>query len=161
MPQYKVHIAYYNADGQLILPGIYSEKELDLNVARGKSIVTAVDANVTVTTTSTEHNEIPTVTMKLGFSNEDELGSYTVKPTEKIVKVERIQINYVDADQLEKIRGVGKATAAKIIANRPFLSYDDLDKRVPIKNKEWQDIALLDFKVDNEINLYSNVIITN
>ncbi len=37
-------------------------------------------------------------------------------------------INSADERQLEKLPGVGRATAAKIIANRPYSSVDDLKK---------------------------------
>jgi DNA uptake protein ComE-like DNA-binding protein len=160
MADYKVHIAYITPNGEIILPGIYSDTKIDLHIARSKSIVTAVDATVEVKTTSLTDESLTIVNMEQRFSTEDVLTVFKGESIQEIVQIERVQINYATAEQLEKLKYIGKATANKVIQLRPFTSYDQLNSKVPLKNRRWEDVAVIDFKTVSEITAETNVILS-
>jgi DNA uptake protein ComE-like DNA-binding protein len=160
MTDYRVHIAYITPNGEVILPGVYSDTQIDLHIARSKSIITAVDATVELKKTSLADESMPIVNMEQRFSTEDVLTVFKGESIQEIVKIERVQINYATAEQLEKLKYVGKATATKVIQLRPFTSYDQLNSKVPLKNRKWEDVAVIDFKKDSEITADTNIILS-
>ncbi|HOY46046.1 MAG TPA: SLBB domain-containing protein [Candidatus Dojkabacteria bacterium] len=49
-------------------------------------------------------------------------------------KLGLINLNYATRDALISIKGIGEATADKIIAHRPFLDWEDLKQRTEIRS---------------------------
>ncbi len=47
---------------------------------------------------------------------------------EKAEKKEKVDLNTASTEELESVKGIGAATAKKIIANRPYASVSDLSK---------------------------------
>jgi competence protein ComEA len=62
----------------------------------------------------------------------------TAKPA-KIVKSTTavVNINTGTSEELQVVKGIGKATASKIIAGRPYKAVDDLDTKKVIPHSEF------------------------
>lgn len=160
--KYKVHIAYITPNGQIIKPGVYDETEIDVTIARSKTIITAVDATVKVVKEENPLNEMPT--LQLYPTDESlvaDVRDVVLTPVKEQIKVENLLINQVPAPKLEALKHIGKATVQKVLDLRqvqPFQSYDDLNHRVPLpKAKKWEDVALLDFASSRQMDMESNV----
>lgn len=144
-PQYKVHVAYINYNGEVVAAGIYPQSRIDIAEARSKTIITTVDALVDV-----KEETPPAEVRELRFSADDSITLKTLEPANTSVKVEKLKINSADMATLEKAKGIGKATAKKIIEERnkaKFQNYPELDVRVPLRfNKAWEQTVAIDFE---------------
>lgn len=70
-------------------------------------------------------------------------------PTETVVVgavVPKTDINKATIDELSKLPGVGAAIATKLDKERekvPFASIEDLDTRIPLRGKSWEELKSL------------------
>lgn len=62
------------------------------------------------------------------------------KEMPKDAKAELIDINSADDKTLMTLKGIGDATAAKIIKSRPYAGKDDLVKKKVVTDKVYADI---------------------
>lgn len=148
---YKIHIAYVTTNGTVVTPGIYKDTEFDLAEARNKSIVTLENTSVEVETTPVV-DDIPLVKLEPIVSD---ISTIELKAVVSNVKATPVKINTAKESDLVALKHIGVKIAKKVIAERAvskFVSYDDLDKRVPLTGgKKWQDITYLDFELPTEL----------
>lgn len=164
--QYKVHVAYVNANGTIIPAGIHEEGTFDLGEARYKSIVTMLDVEVKQTTTKVD--EMPV--HKFNESS-TELTSVDMTAEVKTIKHDFLKINSADVNTITALKYVSKKNAEDVVrlrAAQSFESYADLNARVPLKfNRVWEDITPIDFeqvvghKTDNSIYLSEGIVPLN
>jgi hypothetical protein len=82
-----------------------------------------------------------------------ELVDIRTKPTENQLK--SVNINKDSETAIIGLPLVGKKTAQKVISlrkNKPFTDYKDLDKRVPLVSKSWEDVGYLVFDYELPID---------
>jgi DNA uptake protein ComE-like DNA-binding protein len=183
--RYEVLVAYISYNGVLMKSGVYEAHELDLAEARCKSIILEVDsssspAEVTVEKqksgiTNEKVRPVETVS-KIKDPSEEELAStaesYGKNPYQGdtslaplfldgnpvTVTMSKFKINSATVADMLELKHVTKSIAAKVIKARKleaFISYSDLDSKVPLKGKSWSDVAVMDFNssvdyVDNQ-----------
>lgn len=144
--KYRVHYGYIEDTGRIINAGIYEEKDLDLGIARKRSIVTAVDSSVS----STESPNLSILPIKEFNAVEPDVKTIKLEAPEITTLVQKVKINSVDITEVSKIKNVGKKTASNVDKQRKerrFESYVDLDKRVPLPfNRKWEDLVVIDFE---------------
>jgi DNA uptake protein ComE-like DNA-binding protein len=157
MKQFKVHVGFITSNGVIIRPGIYDDGTFDVAEARRRSYITEV--NGTDIQVPVEHKASDNVITDIKFEpvkNADaiELIDIRTKPTENQIKP--VDINKATETEIIGLAYVGKKTAQKVIALRkevPFTDYQDLDKRVPLTSKSWEDVGYILFEyklaVDN------------
>lgn len=141
--QYKIHIAYINTSGTLVPGGIYEEGTFDLAEARKKSLVTLANIDFEK---STQH---PDVIPVFKFNQTDEIPKVEIKATTETVTIKPLKINSATVKEIEALKYVSKKTAEQVVEARKtksFSTYGELDKLVPLKGKNWQDISNLDFE---------------
>lgn len=155
--KYKVHFSYITPEGELVNAGIYTPDQIDISIARSRSIITPVDATVSITTTNPLDETYITTVDGTGIKSKADVTEVVINPTKTLTKVTKVDINAISVEDLTKVKHIGKATAEKVIAARkvkPFESYQDLNNRVSLaKQKKWEDVAIIEFKflprVDN------------
>lgn len=81
---------------------------------------------------------------KIAFSVEVPNTTPAPYPTETVVlTASKIDVNRATVDELAKLSGVGVTTASKLVKERetqPFSSVEDLDSRVPLRTKTWEEL---------------------
>lgn len=147
--KYKVHYAYINIKGQTIPAGVYEEEQLDLAEARNKTILTLYDIPDQVKVEKVS-DDIGVKVFNPRVANDFD-GIKELKLEQEQSKVEKtaIKINSAHEDLIAAIKYVSQKTAKQVVelrAEKPFVSYVDLDERVPLKfNRKWQDLANIEF----------------
>jgi DNA uptake protein ComE-like DNA-binding protein len=162
MKVYKVHVSYIDNNGVIIKDGTYNENEIDLAVARNKSIVTLVDATVNIKTQKPKQ-ELELVNFNSDISVLNSVSEVKINSENSTIKIIKIKINSIDIEELKNLKYIGKATAEKVIKyreNNKIKSYAQLDDIAPLKSKSWEDITVIDFEDDGvPITLENSVII--
>lgn len=156
MKQYKVHVGFITSDGVILRPGIYDDGTFDVAEARRRSYITEV--NAVEIEVPVEHKPSDNVVEEIKFNpvtNSDaiELIDIRTKPIENQVKP--VNINKATETDIIGLKFVGKKTAQKVISlrkNEPFTSYQDLDERVPLTSKSWEEVGYLVFDYELPIN---------
>ena len=145
MKTYKVHQAYINGNGKVIVAGEYNETEVDLAEARAKSIITLNSSNLQ-TVVVEKPDEI---TIKK-FNITNDILKITLEASMKNIKIQSIKINSTSYESIEQIKYVSSKTARKVIEIRDikrFINYEDINKRVPLAmSRKWEDVTSLDFE---------------
>lgn len=154
MKQYKVHIAYIRATGEIIRPGIYNEDEIDHAEALARSYVTDISTDSFVgagLVKEKEDNPVKDVQLTSDakvITDQAEIKEITLGKTVE-VDVEGFKINTASITAIIELKYVGKKTADKVVNARktqPFASYEDLDTRVPLPaSRKWRDVIYMNF----------------
>jgi hypothetical protein len=143
---YKIHPAYIDYQGKVVISGEYDETQIDVSEARLKSNCTLMNGH--------EFTKVLTLTPP----QTTVFGAATVKEmfgTITQTVVEKIKVNTATLEQLTAIKFIGKATANKVIESRGekrFNSYAELNSLVPLKGKMWEDIIVADFEIPRLID---------
>lgn len=94
--------------------------------------------------TPTVNNSDVTIENTVSFSVESPSTIPAAYPTETVViERPRVDINKATIDDLAKLPLVGVTTATKLDKERekePFTSIEDLNSRVPLKGKNWEEL---------------------
>lgn len=158
--KYKVHTSYIDTTGSVVPAGEYDETQIDLAIARARSLVTLASANVKVT----ETNSYKATDIYVDPVVNPEVKVVNMNPTMTTTTVEKIKINSANKDTLLEIKYVGKAMADKVIQARStqrFDTYAELNSRVPLpKNVKWEDVSVIDFE-PIKVNTNENTLIFN
>lgn len=155
--KYKVNIPYIDNDGKYIGVGIYDESDIDLGVARYKSIITAETSDVEARV-EPQPDFIKTFEPKI--NDPTAVKELKMDPEKKILKVKHLKINSASLQDISDVKYVSKKIAQKVIDLREeakFSNYLDLDERVPLGfNRKWEDIVAIDFEyIPTTINNHS------
>lgn len=138
--KYKVHQGYISVSGQRIAPGIYGDDVIDVQEARLKSIITLEDMNFLSLTTELTTNEL-TVT-HLDEAKADTI-TKKLEPTVTQSVTVKFPINKATEKEFDKLPGLTNTVVKKVIANRPFKTYAELNKKVSLsKKRKWEDFPI-------------------
>lgn len=132
--------------GNIYHPRIYNPGELpDEILARidilDQSFLKPVPDSVVATPTVKTSDD--TIQNQVTFSVEAPSTIPKAYPTETIQIKPKTDINKATIDELSKLPGVGVSTASKLDKERekePFSSIADLDARIPLKGKSWEEL---------------------
>lgn len=146
MNTYKIHLPYIDSYGTLINAGIYEQGSFDLAEARYKSFVTLENASVEAVSTP-----VQTGTTLHFNPTQNTVVPLVIEAQVSTVVVPKLKINSCSKDELTSLKYVGTKTATEVLLKRKealFTSIADLDNRVPLKGKSWEDITAIDFEED-------------
>lgn len=144
--KYKIHLNYVTSNGQVVKAGIYEEGTFDLAEARHRSVVTLTDIEPKTTVTD-NIDDLPVTT----FNNDStEVKNIKVSSQVTTTKIDFLKINSAPLDTIAALKYVSKKNAEDVVrlrADKPFVSYSDLNKRVPLKfSRIWEDLTPIDFE---------------
>ena len=97
-----------------------------------------------VVATPTVKTSDDTIQNQVSFSVEVPSTTPKAYPTETVQIKPKTDINKATIDELSKLPGVGVTTATKLDKERekePFSSVADLDARIPLKGKSWEELS--------------------
>lgn len=176
MKKYTVHTSYINSQGVIIRQGVYSEDEIDVAEARRRSYISLVGTSAPIEQEVPKLKEDPVAQINIdnvnhtGIKNNDDIAVIKIDTTsEEVVSKNKpvpFKPNTASLSAYIKLPYVGKKTAENAIQARnqaPFLSYQDMDRRVPLsKNRMWEDVAPMDFTTPDVFdNISAGLEVTN
>lgn len=134
--------------GNIYHPRIYNPGELPDEIMSRVDILQQDDngkAPATVLTPTINDSDVK-VENAISFSVEAPSTIPASYPTETVVvnsSVPKTDINKATIDELSRLPGVGAAIATKLDKAReqqPFSSFEDLDTRIPLRGKSWDEL---------------------
>lgn len=132
--------------GNIYHPRIYSPGELPDEVLARIDILQQEELKEPPPVlTPTINNSDVKIENTVSFSVEAPSTIPKAYPTEAVVvgTLPRTEINKATIDELSKLPGVGAAIATKLDKAReqqPFTSIEDLDTRIPLRGKSWEEL---------------------
>jgi len=131
--------------GNIYHPRIYNPGELPEEVLARLDIVQQDEVKEPVLTPTINNSDVK-VENSISFSVEAPSTVPKAYPTETVVVgavLPKTDVNKATIDELSKLPGVGAAIATKLDKARdqqPFTSVEDLDTRIPLRGKSWDEL---------------------
>jgi DNA uptake protein ComE-like DNA-binding protein len=131
--------------GNIYHPRIYNPGELPEEVLARLDIVQQDEVKEPVLTPTINNSDVK-VENSISFSVEAPNTIPKTYPTETVVigaVLPKTDVNKATIDELSKLPGVGAAIATKLDKARdqqPFTSVEDLDTRIPLRGKSWDEL---------------------
>lgn len=123
-------------------PGSLPEEILARTDILDQSFLKPIPESVVATPTVKTSDD--TIQNQVSFSVEVPSTTPKAYPTETVQIKPKTDINKATIDELSKLPGVGVTTATKLDKERekePFSSVADLDTRIPLKGKSWEELS--------------------
>lgn len=131
--------------GNIYHPRIYNPGELPEEVLARLDIIQQDEVKEPVLTPTINNSDVK-VENSISFSVEAPSTIPKAYPTETVVVgavLSKTDVNKATIDELSKLPGVGAAIATKLDKARdqqPFTSVEDLDTRIPLRGKSWDEL---------------------
>jgi DNA uptake protein ComE-like DNA-binding protein len=131
--------------GNIYHPRIYNPGELPEEVLARLDIIQQDEVKEPVLTPTINNSDVK-VENSISFSVEAPNTIPKTYPTETVVigaVLPKTDVNKATIDELSKLPGVGAAIATKLDKAReqqPFTSVEDLDTRIPLRGKSWDEL---------------------
>lgn len=131
--------------GNIYHPRIYNPGELPEEVLARLDIIQQDEVKEPVLTPTINNSDVK-VENSISFSVEAPSTIPKAYPTETVIVgaiLPKTDINKATIDELSKLPGVGAAIATKLDKARdqqPFTSVEDLDTRIPLRGKSWDEL---------------------
>ena len=131
--------------GNIYHPRIYNPGELPEEVLARLDIIQQDEVKEPVLTPTINNSDVK-VENSISFSVEAPSTVPKAYPTETVVVgavLPKTDVNKATIDELSKLPGVGAAIATKLDKARdqqPFTSVEDLDTRIPLRGKSWDEL---------------------